>query len=186
MLEIPMRPPAPATPVRIESWADLLFNAGYASADSVGRVIEGWLALTRAQRIELVVDEFAPGAMLAARSAGIPSVTVGTGWSLPPALTPLPAIRFWEKPEPAVLHEAETRLLEAVNPALAAAGGLPIDRLAELFDPKLCCLCIFPELDHYLERGEADYFGAIYQRAEGIAPQWPVGGEQRCFAYVNG
>jgi hypothetical protein len=181
-----MGPPALAAPVRIESWADLLFNTGYTSADAVGRVIAGWLALMRAQRIELVVGEFAPGAMLAARIAGIPSVPVGMGWNLPPAVTPLPAIRFWEPPEPSVLIAAEARLLAAVNSALAAAGGRPIDRLAALFDPKLCCLCVFPELDHYLDRGEADYFGAIYQLAEGVAPQWPRGGVPRCFAYVNG
>src|SRR5206468_6923800 len=142
--------------------------------------------LMRTHRIELVVGEFAPGAMLAARCAGTLCVPVGMGWNLPPAATPLPAIRFWEKPEPAVLQAAEVRLLATINPALAAAGGRPVDRLAELFDPKLCCLCVFPELDHYLDRGEADYFGAIYQLAEGIAPQWPIGSAQRCFASVNG
>ena len=181
-----MQPPAPAAPVRVESWADLLFNSGYTSADAVGRVIAGWLALMRAQRIELVVGESAPGAMLAARIAGIPGVPVGMGWNLPPPDTPLPAIRFWEPPGPAVLHAAEARLLAAVNPALAAAGGHPIETLAALFDPKLRCLCVFPELDHYLDRGEADYFGAIYQLADGVPPQWPTGGVQRCFAYANG
>ena len=117
-----MRPPAPTAPVRIESWADLLFNAGYTSADAVGRVIAGWLALMRAQRIELVVGESAPGAMLAARIAGIPGVPVGMGWNLPPPDTPLPAIRFWEPPEPAVLDAAEARLLGAVNPRICERG----------------------------------------------------------------
>jgi len=186
LLKAPMSPLAPAAPVRIESWADLPFNAGYISADAVGRIIAEWLALIRAHRIELVVGEFAPGAMLAARIADIPAVPVGMGWNLPPAVTPLPAIRFWEQPEAAVLHTAEARLLAAVNPALAAAGGHAIETLAALFDPKLCCLCAFPEVDHYLDRGQADYFGAIYQLAEGVAPQWSAGGAQRCFAYVNG
>jgi UDP:flavonoid glycosyltransferase YjiC (YdhE family) len=171
---------------RLESWADLMLDAGYADPAATGRSLASWRGLLQDRPCGLVVAEFAPGAMLAARSLGIPALAVGMGWNIPPAVTPSPALRFWDPAPSAVRQAAEDRLLAAVNPALAAAGGAPLGSLAALFDPDLCCLCTFPELDHFPDRGAADCFGAIYALAEGDAPDWPPGAGPRCFAYVNG
>jgi hypothetical protein len=186
LLEMPVRLAAPAAPPRIESWADVVFSGGYTSAGTIERIISGWLGLIHKGCFDLVVAELAPGAMLAARIAGIPALAVGMGWNLPPPVTPVPAIRFWDPPDISVLRTAEARLLDAINPALGAAGGHPLESLAALIDPARSCLCAFPELDHYLDRGAADYFGAIYQMGQGAAPRWPSGTGRRCFAYLNG
>ena len=115
--------PAPPAPVRIESWADIAHNAGLASPLAVGQALAGWLRLLRDHSFHLVLAEAAPAAMLAARVAGIPALAFGTGWSVPPPGTPLPAIRFWQPPSAATLGAAEARLLAAIDPALAAAGA---------------------------------------------------------------
>ena len=186
LLAAPPKLAALATPRRIENWADIVLNSGYATPAAASQAIGGWLALLRQERVELVVAEFSPGAMLAARIAGIPCISVGMGWNLPPATAPLPALRYWQPPAPERLAEADALLLAALNPALAGHGGAPLPSLAALLDSSAVCLCSFPELDHYTARGEAEYFGAIYQLNEGAAPQWPAGTGQRCFAYVNG
>lgn len=185
VLDAPFRPGGATTLHRIESWADIAIGSGYGTPTEARTAIAGWHALIRATGADLVVAEFSPGAMLAARVAGIPCVSVGMGWNLPPPVTPLPAIRFWAPADPAILAAAEARLLGAVNPALTALGGAPLATLAALFDPADACLCSFPELDHYPGRGPAEYFGAIYQLTEGAGPQWPAGPGPRCFAYVN-
>jgi hypothetical protein len=186
LLDVPPKLAGFAAARRIESWADIVLNAGYATPAAAGQAIAGWLALLRSQDIDLVVAEFAPGAMLAARVADIPCIAVGVGWGQPPAVSPLPAIRIWEPPAAESLAAAEALLLGALNPALEALGGRPLESLATLFDPADCCLCSFPELDHYPARGKADYFGAVYQLTEGAAPRWPAGEGSRCFAYLNG
>jgi UDP:flavonoid glycosyltransferase YjiC (YdhE family) len=185
LVEAPPLPLAPAQPVRLESWADLLFNGGYGTAAAATQRIGQWAALLRDARIDLVVGDFAPGAMLGAQVAGLPCIAFGSGWSLPPATTPLPAIRFWAPPAPGVLETAEARLLAALNPALGALGRAPLDSLAALFRQAETNLCCFPEFDHYPARGAADYFGPLYQTGEGGPAQWPAGAGPRCFVYAN-
>ncbi len=185
LVDAPPGPPAMPVPVRIESWADLVFNAGFGQPEAAARSIGQWAALLRAARSDLLIAEFAPGAMLGARLTGLPCLVLGTGWSLPPATRPLPAIRFWAPPAPEVLAAGEARLLAAVNPALRGAGQGPLDSLATLFDPAAGSLCTFPELDHYPARVDGAYYGPIYQTGEGGPAHWPAGAGPRCFVYAN-
>ncbi|RBP08649.1 UDP:flavonoid glycosyltransferase YjiC (YdhE family) [Roseiarcus fermentans] len=175
-----------ARPVRIESWADIVFNAGYDTAESAAGMVGGWLGVVQDSAADLVVAEFSPGALLAARIAGVPAVSVGSGWGTPPAATPLPAIRFWQPPAPETLAASEARLLDALNPALRALGGAPLPNLAALVPPEDNCLCSFPELDHYPDRGGVGYCGPVYAEAEGGAPRWPAASGPRCLAYLSG
>ena len=177
---------AATRPVRIESWADLAFNAGYTTADAVLHMVTVWSAILRDHAIDLVVAEFAPGAVLAARAVGLPSLAIGGGWILPPPARPLPAIRFWQPPMDEALAQSEARLLDVVNAALRSMGTKPLANLGTLFEPQDCCLCSLPEVDHYAGRGPADYFGTIYNLTEGAVARWPTGAEPRCFAYLNG
>jgi hypothetical protein len=136
-------------------------------------------------RPALLVAEFAPAALLAARLAGIPAVSLGNGFSLPPPTCPLPSARPWNAaPDPSIAA-AEAHALASINAALVHLGGRPLARLADLFAADAEFLCTFRELDHYGGRGEADYFGCIYDTGEGAEPDWPAGDGERVFAYVN-
>lgn len=185
LIEAPALPGAPAVR-RIESWADLAGNAGYADAAAATRVLGQWRDIIRAHRARLVVADLAPGAMLAARIADVPCLSVGAGWNSPPPTTPLPAIRFWQPPPPAALAASEARLLAGVAPAMRALGGAAPANLAALFTLADVALCCLPELDHYQARGAADYFGTVFATAEGVLPHWPAAAGPRCFAYLNG
>jgi UDP:flavonoid glycosyltransferase YjiC (YdhE family) len=89
-----------------------------------------WLEVIKARKSRLVIADFAPCAQLAARIAGIPSVSVGTGYSVPPSgLDRFPVLL----PEYEELVFAEAELLEAVNKALVHFGGERLARLSDIY-----------------------------------------------------
>lgn len=59
LLPAPILPTGPINPTRIESYADILLNAGYTDPIAVGAIVARWLDLLRAHRIDLLVAEFA-------------------------------------------------------------------------------------------------------------------------------
>jgi hypothetical protein len=214
------------------SYAQVLQQAGYANPAALHTLLSDWLARFEAVWPDLVVADFAPTAMLAARTAGLPVVALGNGYTLPPRRTPLPFMRPWAqtmgaqtmgaqtmgaqtmgaqtmgllplgaKPsgaqqlgsEPSGVtlavpesdHVAsEAAVLAEINAALAIRGASPLPALEALFEAQATFLCSFAELDHYEDRGQADYYGAIYDDQTGQPPVWPTGAGERVFGYLN-
>src|SRR5690606_14584547 len=84
----------------------------------------------RDRDISLVVADFAPCALLAARGLGIASIAVGTGYSVPPpgmasfpVLLPRYSIRIYD----------EAEIVELVNPVVAEFGVPRLERLPEVY-----------------------------------------------------
>lgn len=167
------------------SYAEVLQQAGYGDPTSLNALVSDWLDRFTAAWPDIVVADFAPTAMLAARIAGLPLATVGNGYALPPLQTPLPNMRPWTAVDPVAIATAEAGVLSVINTVLASHGKPPLARLAALFDAEASFLCSFPELDHYLDRGEAEYFGVIYDDRTGEPPTWPDGHGERVFATLD-
>ena len=164
---------------------DILTACGYRDAEMLGVLLDGWLALLRQWRPDLVVCDFAPTALLAARMLGLPRVTYGNGFFTPPRLDPLPAFRFDEPVAPERLRESNDRILAIVNGALAARGAAPLERLADQFEADEDFLCTFPELDHYASRPTSGYWGPRFRFDRGREVQWPRGNGRRVIVYVK-
>lgn len=171
------------------SYAELLFSAGYLDADGLCGLVDAWSNLFSAVGTELVIADHAPTALLAARISGLPAVTLGTGFTTPPPVTPLPPLCWWESSKtPAIerrMRDSESVALTTVNTVLTAGGAEPLDKLADLFAVAGQFLCTFPELDHYPGRINADYQAPRFSADEGIEPVWPASGKSRVFAYLD-
>ncbi|KKB08719.1 glycosyltransferase [Devosia chinhatensis] len=112
------------------SWADFLGDLGFASPQRLIGQIEWWLAALKARQSRLMVGDFSPIAMLAARIAGIPMAAVGTGYSTPPpGMERFPTLL----PEHARRIYDETELVAAVNAALAHFGREPIAVFSDIY-----------------------------------------------------
>ena len=168
-----------------DSYADILLRCGFADETTLGARLDRWAALIRAADPRLIITDFAPTAMLAARWLGIPVAAVENGYSLPPAETPLPFTRAWEVAPPGRIAALDGAVLAVINACLVARGASPLPTLAALFDTAGAFLCTVPELDHYPARGPADYFGPVYATQTGTAPDWPPGTGPRVFAYLD-
>lgn len=168
-----------------DSYAEVLLRCGWTDPAQLGTVLRAWDHGLRRLAPDLLVADFAPNAMLAARAAGIPVIALGTGFTVPPACTPMPFTRAWDTPRPGRLEALEAEAVAGANTALAGLGGAPLPSLAALFDAQARFLCSFPELDHYAQRGPAPWHGPIYARRDGIEPDWPDLPGPRVFAYVH-
>jgi UDP:flavonoid glycosyltransferase YjiC (YdhE family) len=117
MLRRPSR--RPRTPVNS---SELLLDAGYDDADTVRAAVRGWLELWKLLAPDVIVNDFAPTALLSARIAGIPTLPMGPGFTVPPARDPMPAFRDDKPPEEAALRAADEKLLATINQVAESFG----------------------------------------------------------------
>ncbi|PKO84790.1 MAG: UDP-glucuronosyltransferase [Betaproteobacteria bacterium HGW-Betaproteobacteria-11] len=166
------------------NYADILLRFGYGQAADLLGPITAWRELLRLTRARLVLADHAPGAILAARTLGVPVMLFGSGFFAPPQVTPTPNLRPWLVVPEQRLAEADAQALSSMNAVLARFGQPPLESVAALFRVAEDTLLTFPELDHYASRGPARYWGTL-PAAVAAAPVWPDTSGPRVFAYLR-
>ena len=167
------------------SYADILLRFGYTEADDLLGLVVAWRELLRLGGAELVLADHAPTAVLAARTMGVPVMLFSNGFTLPPRVRPLPAMRNWQPVANETLLALEDAALASVNAVLAHFGQPKLDALWQIFEVAEEAMITYPELDHYEQRGPARYWGSLPNAAIGIAPPWPGVAGKRIFAYLR-
>src|SRR5690606_4891377 len=102
-----------------------------------------------------------------------------------PRQSPMPPLRPWLGYDRARIVAAEAAVLARTNVALETLAGAPAGTFAEMFTTPARFLLTFRELDHYLDRADAEYFGCYPDDDFGRPPEWPDGGGPRVFAYLE-
>ena len=166
-------------------YADIMMGCGFARPDEVAGMIGAWRSLFGHWKPDLVIADFAPTALMAARSLDLARVTYGNGFFVPPRTTPLPPFRFDSPVDLARLARTEAAVLANANAALARFGARRLDRLADLFECDEHFLCTFPEIDHYGNREASGYWGPRVRFDRGTEVAWPAGPGKRIFVYVK-
>ena len=185
LVQTPVIRPAARNPAPPVNFADMLLREGYDDAAALAGSLQGWLGLIRLVSPAVVVHDYAPTALLAARVAGVPALVVGGPFMVPAARRPLPSIRPWDKVPQSVLHDAETALVARMNDCLEALKGAPLASLDELFGRAPRYLTSFEELDPFGPRPEARYLGPVFALGEQAAVAWSSSGRPRVFAYLR-
>lgn len=179
-------PPAKNLPPDL-NFTETLCRFGYLEPAGLLAMCRAWRALWSLIRPDLLVFDMAPTAMLAARGIGLPTVALGTSFSIPPQLTPLPPYRFWSTTEPDMprLRQSEQRVMRSVNAVLQRLEAPVIRQVSELFDADRVFLNTFAALDVYGHRRREVHIGAIGGIDQGVEPEWPTGGGRKVFAYLK-
>ncbi|HEX4366511.1 MAG TPA: hypothetical protein VH023_06760 [Rhodopila sp.] len=167
------------------SYADQLMHGGYATPDALRGLMTGWQAVLNQTTPDLLVADFAPTAMLAARVAGIATAATGDGFSLPPLTVPLPDMRPWADLPPDAAASVEGRVIAVINARLGALRSRELPRLRDLFADVPCFLCTFPELDHYPNRPDTAPYGEVFAPSRGPAATWPTGTGERLYVDLD-
>lgn len=122
---------------------DILASAGLARPGTFGRLVAAWDPILAAEQPDVVVGDYAPALLCAARGQA-PLVAVSDAFDLPPVhLQRLPSLTG----RPPAVDEAW--LVEEANAGLAFAGRPPVTALSQLFAADLPLPCSFPMLDPY-------------------------------------
>jgi UDP:flavonoid glycosyltransferase YjiC (YdhE family) len=171
--------------------AEILLTCGYLNSQALQGLFTGWRGLLGAFKPDLVVGDYSPTAMLAARSLGIPSTGLAIGFYLPSPDLPMPSLRDWERPQPQRMVAAEQQMLKTVNTVLARTGSAPLTHAAQAIGGDFPVLLTWPELDHY-GRTELPpnqrWWGPSMSPQGGVGPQWPAGdpnSQPAVFAYLK-
>lgn len=131
---------------RTATWAEFLGDLGFADSAFLIRQIGWWIAAIKARGSAMVIADFAPCALLAARALNIPAVCVGTGYSAPPSgMAEFPILI----PGIDTRIYAEAELVDAVNTACRHFGMPPITRFAEIYGASTQLPRTIPALDPY-------------------------------------
>jgi len=167
------------------TFADILSNAGCADARVLGGLVHAWQSIFALVKPDVVAMDFSPMALVASQGATPRRVLLSSGHSCPPDVAPLPDLCEWRDNYPERLQMTEARVLARLNEQLATQQQPPLARVGELYQRVDDCLHLtFRELDHYQDRGEAEYWG-IPPEMPGTTPQWPAGVRPRVFAYLK-
>jgi hypothetical protein len=185
-LQAPNALPTPTRQIeRPRTHVHLLYNNGFAEADQLASRVEAWSRLYDSVRPDLILFEHSPTALLAARRLEVKRAVIGTGFTCPANVAPLPDLRPWLSDASRALHEDEQRLLDQLNHLLTSLGAAPLKQIASLYhEVDAVFLATFPELDPYPNRAPAEYFG-VWPYTQGEAPRWPAVPGKRIFVYPN-
>lgn len=132
--------------VRTATWGEFLGDLGFRDEAFLARQIAWWQEVIHCRRIAFVVADFAPCALMAARSLGVPAVAIGVGYSCPPPDMPSFPIFM---PEHAERLYDERDIVAAVNRAATPLGVPEIDRLPAVYASDDQLARTLPMLDPY-------------------------------------
>lgn len=167
------------------SLAEIMLGCGYADVAWLTGALREWLRLLGECKPDLLVADYAPTALLAARVMGLKRVSLSISFAVPPPLAPLPPFRFDRPPPPERVVAADAQALANVNRALVAVGAPQLAALHELFQSDEDFLLTFPELDAYGNRPTARYWGPRYRDDAGVSVHWPGGRGPRVLLYLK-
>ncbi|NQV59871.1 MAG: hypothetical protein HQ502_09400 [Alphaproteobacteria bacterium] len=172
------------------NYAETLNRVGYLDVDALTGLIGAWRGLLRLVGPDLVLADHSPTALIAARLENLPAATVGSGFSSPPRVSPMPSMQPWRDIPADVLLKSEDAVLGRLNQALDRHGGARLQGLSDIFDQDGTFFCILPEFDHYdrpVAEGQAahEYFGPLDLPSDGGDIPWPSVAGDRVFVYYR-
>ncbi len=176
----------PAESGHVITYADDIRNCGYEDEEELAALIRGWDGLYDSVKPDILVVNSAPTALLASKGRVFKTISVGSGYELPPQSSPMPFMRFWERPDMEDLAKREWRVLSVVNAAQRLLKRPMFKNLADILKSDAEFLMTFPELDHYMHlRKKGFYVGPFFVSDKGRSTFWPEGRKnKRIFAYL--
>ncbi|GGX73702.1 glycosyltransferase [Saccharospirillum salsuginis] len=168
------------------SMADILSRRGFDDPSRLSKQIEKWQAVYDAVQPDLVVFDFAPMALLAARNRDFKKAVIGTGWgTLAPGYSVLP-LNLWADIDPELIRSSEKTLVDSINHVCRAMSCAEVNYVSDLYESDLTLIVNFPDLDIYgPQRNNAIYLGPIEEnRAGPVNDNWLEKGSN-VFAYLK-
>jgi len=168
-----------------ENYAEILMQYGYLDKNGLLGVVKAWRNIYELIKPDLVLFDYAPTALIAARDFTIPRAIIGNGFFTPPDVSPTPKLRPWSNVSEKRLRKSEQDVVTVINEVLKVLKFEPVSRLCEIFQVEENFLTTFQELDFYPNRSQATYWGPVWGDDRGIQPVWADHPGKKIFAYLK-
>ena len=162
------------------NYAQCIWGNGYWDEERFRAHVAWWKKRFLALRPDYVLTDYAPTALLAAMSLDLPRGAIGTGFTLPPAATPMPGLHPWFSLPANKFRESENILVERIGRTLPS-----IQAVEHIFSGAQRYLIIFPETDHYEGSRQEKYWGPVFEQASDRRYLWPSGNGPKVFFYLS-
>ncbi|MGC4031631.1 MAG: hypothetical protein QM754_07850 [Tepidisphaeraceae bacterium] len=169
------------------NFAHVLESVGYGDSEGLRALASAWRTTFRLIQPDLLVCDHAPTAMLAARGLDIRCAVIGSGFCIPPDVSPMPTFDVPKAPATSS-HKDEQRILANINHVLASWSLPLLKRVGQIYsDADEQFLTTYRELDHYSDRpGAPIYWGPVNSAKTGRKqPEWPEGRGPSIYAYLK-
>lgn len=166
---------------------DILLQRGYDSFAGLQALVKAWRALFDIYSPDLVVFDYAPTALLAAKTYSFKKIVTGVGFG---ALVPGTAAEkiFPAHGVDAQIQSAEARAVDTVNKVANRMGIERINFISDLFVADKVVITNMPELDMYAsKRIDAAYVGPLKRKNDSLpTATWPDSKHKfNIFTYLN-
>ncbi len=166
-------------------FSDILQHRGYRSATGLASLAAAWRSLLDSLRPDLLIGEYAPTALLAARGLAVPKILLSTGFGeLQPGRPDL-CLRPWLARGEALTATSEGLVVSCVNRVLEERGLPPIGFVADLYAADHIFLFTLPELDLVKDRLAATYLRPPDEGGRLTPATWPKGAGPKLLAYLK-
>ena len=168
-------PAGPGAQPPCASMGDILVASGLLTGGTLRRVVGEWRKVFQEFRPDVVIGEYAPALLCAARGR-VRSISVGTGFTSPPAGGPAFPIL-----NPNGQHWAEDSILRNINSNLRSIGDLRLDALPAIFRADNVLLATWPEMDPYRALRSSECY--VHPSTSPTLPGTPGAGGNEVFVY---
>ncbi len=164
------------------SYGQVIADAGFADDEGLIQLVTAWLTLFALVRPDAIYGEHAPASLLAAHVARLPAARLGTPFTCPVAMRPMPDLTPWLAGDAAGADTVPDRVVRAVcrhfrAPMLAGIG--------ELLATATSFVTSWPELSMPgSERGDSQLYGPLTGIGAATPPDWPTAPGPRVFVYL--
>ena len=165
------------------NYPDICLNNGWRDHKTLLELVNKWRAQLIESKAKVVIADFAPTLMLAARTLGIPVMLFGAGFYMPPKIYPIPAMRGWNQTERTALEAIDNAATASANAVLRAFGKKKIMSFCDLFNVAEPRLKTIPEFDPY-RSADREYWGVFQAANTGANPIF-ADVPHKIFAYLR-
>ena len=160
VLQAPVAPPGTRDsrdPFAANTFADILFEAGFHSRDTLEALVRVWDGLLGKVQPRLVIADHAPSLMVACQNR-IPVVQVGLGFSQPPSsVSPWPSLG-----SPPASSALEETVFKVTHEVLVERCGSSVRTMGELYSTEASFVTTMAEFDPYSSyRHSGSYVGPV-------------------------
>ncbi|WP_415881916.1 glycosyltransferase [Neptuniibacter sp. QD34_54] len=177
-------PPAKKQPT--VSLPCILQTRGFQGPKVLRGIVRSWHGIFQITQPDLLIFDYAPTALLAARGLTCPKVIIGSGFAeLEPGI-PCEMMRTDLKEAPRMTKTMEARIVEVTNFICAELDYPRVKFLSDLYQNDLSLITTLPELDQYKRNPEKSLYLDLDNKSETNAYlPWRNLNGKRIFAYLR-